>query len=725
MRDSKPIRNLRGTKLISTIKMELCDVKKILLVFLMFSGYGYAQDFEVPLTLTDGFNSQNLTIGVNRDGTDDFDEGLDNYAPPSPPSGSFDARLTWNFVDYFKDIRDNSISEKTFVITYQPGTSGSIIIYWDRDTLSVLGTFTLVDNVTGTMFNLDMTTEDSVNISSNSILEFGIKILLTPSPHNLAPVVISPIPDVTVNEDFGTLVVADLDTVFQDPDGDTLNYSAITDGNTIVSMEGSILELQRIPGFIGNSQIIVMANDNKQSVNDTFNISITEITGSLNFEVPLTVTDGFNSQNLTIGVNRNGTDDFDTGLDNYAPPSPPSGSFDTRLTWNFVDYFKDIRDNSITEKTFVITYQPGTSGSIIIYWDRGTLSELGAFTLADNVTGTIFNLDMTTEDSLDVSSNSILDFGIKILLTPSPSNLAPVVISPIPDVTIDEDFGTLVVADLDTVFQDPDGDTLVFSLSSTSEYLSEYLIDNQIVIVSIDNFFGIDTIRVTAYDNISTRQVEDYFIVNVLPINDPPEPFSLISPPSGFLNSDQIEMIFKWEESVDVDKDSISYLLLFAADSSNMIATSILDTSSTMDSLIVNVTNSIFPRDSVIFWQVFSTDIIDTIKSTNGPFSFIINEKVSVDDISFNTLRNFRLFQNFPNPFNSITRINFYLPKSGLTMLTIYNLSGQEVIQLIEKELNLGNHQFNWNASNFASGIYFYRLQAGDFAQTKKLVLLK
>ena len=442
------------------------------------------------------------------------------------------------------------------------------------------------------------------------------------------------------------------------------------------------------------------------------------------FEVPLTVTDGFNSQNLTIGVNRDGTDDFDAGLDNYAPPSPPSGSFDTRLTWNFVDYFKDIRDNSITEKTFVIVYQPGTSGSIIIYWDRATLSALGAFTMVDNVTGTMFNLDMTTEDSLNISSNSILEFGIKILLTPSPHNLAPVIISPIADVTIDEDFGTLVVADLDTVFQDPDGDVLVFSLSSTSENLSEYLIDNQIVIASINNFFGIDTIRVTAYDNISTRQVEDYFIVHVLPINDPPEPFSLISPPSKFINMDQIEMIFKWEESVEVDKDLISYLILFATDFS-MSATSILDTSSTTDSLIVNVVNSKFPRDSVIFWQVFSTDNIDTIKSTNGPFSFMIDELVSVDELPFKTLRNFRLFQNFPNPFNPITKINFYLPQSELTMLAVYNLSGQEVIQLIEKELNLGYHQVTWNASNNASGIYFYRLQAGDFAQTKKLVLLK
>ena len=85
----------------------------------------------------------------------------------------------------------------------------------------------------------------------------------------------------------------------------------------------------------------------------------------------------------------------------------------------------------------------------------------------------------------------------------------------------------------------------------------------------------------------------------------------------------------------------------------------------------------------------------------------------------------FSLSQNHPNPFNPVTTIEFSLPAMGYTLLTIYNLRGQEIAKLVSGEIQAGYHKVNWNASNFASGIYFYRLQAGDFVQTRKMVLLK
>ena len=85
----------------------------------------------------------------------------------------------------------------------------------------------------------------------------------------------------------------------------------------------------------------------------------------------------------------------------------------------------------------------------------------------------------------------------------------------------------------------------------------------------------------------------------------------------------------------------------------------------------------------------------------------------------------FALSQNYPNPFNPETVIDFSLPKAGMTRLIIYNLLGQEVVKLIDSYQGAGSHQATWDGSNFASGIYFYRLQAGDFVQTRKMVLLK
>ena len=83
------------------------------------------------------------------------------------------------------------------------------------------------------------------------------------------------------------------------------------------------------------------------------------------------------------------------------------------------------------------------------------------------------------------------------------------------------------------------------------------------------------------------------------------------------------------------------------------------------------------------------------------------------------------LLQNYPNPFNPVTTLEYVLPTSREVLLTIYNLLGEEVARLIDRKQNAGNYQITWNASNFASGIYIYRITAGDFVQTRKMVLLK
>ncbi|MCH8305944.1 MAG: DUF1573 domain-containing protein [Candidatus Marinimicrobia bacterium] len=85
----------------------------------------------------------------------------------------------------------------------------------------------------------------------------------------------------------------------------------------------------------------------------------------------------------------------------------------------------------------------------------------------------------------------------------------------------------------------------------------------------------------------------------------------------------------------------------------------------------------------------------------------------------------YSLSYNYPNPFNPVTTIEFSLPRSGKISLVIYNLRGEEVARLINGTKPAGNHRISWNATNVSSGIYFYRLQSGDFVQTRKMVLLK
>jgi hypothetical protein len=90
----------------------------------------------------------------------------------------------------------------------------------------------------------------------------------------------------------------------------------------------------------------------------------------------------------------------------------------------------------------------------------------------------------------------------------------------------------------------------------------------------------------------------------------------------------------------------------------------------------------------------------------------------------------FELFQNYPNPFNPTTSIKFSLLKSGHVILDIYNILGRRVLTLVNEELPAGYKLVTWdgkdNSGNeVASGVYFYKLKAGDFSETKKMILMK
>jgi hypothetical protein len=94
------------------------------------------------------------------------------------------------------------------------------------------------------------------------------------------------------------------------------------------------------------------------------------------------------------------------------------------------------------------------------------------------------------------------------------------------------------------------------------------------------------------------------------------------------------------------------------------------------------------------------------------------------------TPRDFKLHQSYPNPFNPQTEIVFGLPKAGFVTLKVYNILGQEVTTLVEKNMPAGEYRVTWNGTDksgrtVASGVYFYRMQSGDFAQTKRMLLIK
>jgi hypothetical protein len=85
----------------------------------------------------------------------------------------------------------------------------------------------------------------------------------------------------------------------------------------------------------------------------------------------------------------------------------------------------------------------------------------------------------------------------------------------------------------------------------------------------------------------------------------------------------------------------------------------------------------------------------------------------------------FALHQSYPNPFNPTTTITYTLPKTSKVTLSIYDILGREVSVLVNEKRDAGVHEVKFDGSGLASGVYLYRLQAGNFVQTRKLLLLK
>ena len=98
---------------------------------------------------------------------------------------------------------------------------------------------------------------------------------------------------------------------------------------------------------------------------------------------------------------------------------------------------------------------------------------------------------------------------------------------------------------------------------------------------------------------------------------------------------------------------------------------------------------------------------------------------VSTEDEPKSLINDYELVGNYPNPFNPTTTIQFHIPEISEVTLKIYNSIGEEIIDLLEGEMSAGDYKIRWNAEGFNSGIYFYHLKAGNFVETKKMVLIK
>ncbi len=128
---------------------------------------------------------------------------------------------------------------------------------------------------------------------------------------------------------------------------------------------------------------------------------------------------------------------------------------------------------------------------------------------------------------------------------------------------------------------------------------------------------------------------------------------------------------------------------------------------------------------SLLRTKIFSFDGTNNSELTNLiEFDGFKNEDSGNENLA-NLPTEYGLAQNYPNPFNPVTKINYELPVSGKVTLKIYSLLGKEIATLVNDNMDAGRYTVSFNGADLASGMYFYKITAGNFTAVKKMVLIK
>jgi len=206
------------------------------------------------------------------------------------------------------------------------------------------------------------------------------------------------------------------------------------------------------------------------------------------------------------------------------------------------------------------------------------------------------------------------------------------------------------------------------------------------------------------------------FYVMVLP----PAPFSLLTPVDDD-TLDVTDVDFTWEATTNSPLGgALTYTLLLSKDAaftSPQKAEGLTTPSYTWTGL---------DKDQQYWWKVKAVDLQTDGTFSKETFKFYIKKETGIADNDGAVIpTEFSLSQNYPNPFNPVTSIRYGLPKNTDVKITVHNALGQQIGVLVDGFQNAGYHNIVWNAVNYGSGVYFYKIQAGSFTQIRKAILTK
>jgi hypothetical protein len=152
-----------------------------------------------------------------------------------------------------------------------------------------------------------------------------------------------------------------------------------------------------------------------------------------------------------------------------------------------------------------------------------------------------------------------------------------------------------------------------------------------------------------------------------------------------------------------------------------------------LDSAGITVSNftikpGVLNSNTQYYWRVnASVQVLFTLVTTpySTPFNFRTTQPTGIVQTNSALPENYELYNNYPNPFNPVTKIKFDNMSSSNVKIVVYDILGNEIEELVNEDLNAGEYEVEWNAAGRTSGVYFYRLTAGNFTDMKKMILVK
>ena len=664
-------------------------------------------DFQVCMNAsTTGTQNYDLCFGVSPDATDGFDLDIDQYAPPAPPPPSFDATLAWDSDRYYTQILATTIEERVYDVQLQYPENDLIILEWDNTGWSDMMTSCLLqDAFGGVMFNVDMLSDNSLELDNPAFNTLKLKI--TPSGDTEPP---------DENPWEGLVTHTPASGVFLGQA--TIGGELASEGDWVAAFDevGNIAGALALTLYDGDAYLnLVIYGDDittpdvDEGINpgEDFTLKIWDSSEDIIWNYPESFGGWYNNN----GAPMEGYNDPSVV---YDFPTVVIDEIYLMSNWNLMSFDIEIEENT-TEDVFAdiigddnLVYVTGFGETGAQFFDPYGLPFLNTLTeinpgfgfwvkINDGTTLVQEGIEMGQNYSFNIMASwNLMSYWPQVSITPQDA-FAELI----------EDGNLLYVTGLDETgahYFNPNGLPFLNTLTS------------------LDNGYGYWVKVNNAVDGFQYPAAMAGMVKAVVPDVNPDihrtNKFMFVN---GTVSFDHIDYVIGDKVSVLTEGGLLVGELEILLEEGDL-----------------------YLKTGAVYGDDITTDIIDgAIDGERLTFAYreYVSDPVDIRFAGDMEPRNlslkikhipekFALVQNYPNPFNPITNLRYDLPEQAQVTLTIYDLTGREVTQLVNTTQEPGFKSVRWDATDrhgkpASAGVYLYQIRAGEFVQTRKMVLLK